>query len=301
VSLAEGILGAQLAALVAGFGFAAWSDLKDREVTDRLWQWLGLIGVALGAVAFGGGGLLPTALWLLVGGLALEHMFPWDDLLGERADRLADGIEAVAYAVVVAAVAIAVVRVGVGPSEVPWAVVALLASILLARGLFEAGVLYGGADAKALMIAGVLVPTFTAVAWPLGGTLAGVLGWVPFSLDLLTNAALVSLAIPLAIGLRNVARKEFHFPGGFSGYRIPVRELPERYVWLENPMRSNAADVETSEEDRQLRARLAQELTAKGVETVWVTPQIPFLVVMAVGAVLTLLAGNLVLDLVALA
>ncbi len=54
--------------------------------------------------------------------------------------------------------------------------------------------------------------------------------------------------------------------------------------------------TETAEEDRLERVRAAQELEAKGVERVWVTPQIPFLVLMAVGAVAALLAGNLVLD-----
>jgi prepilin signal peptidase PulO-like enzyme (type II secretory pathway) len=57
--------------------------------------------------------------------------------------------------------------------------------------------------------------------------------------------------------------------------------------------------AETSEDDRRERVKAAQELEASGVTRVWVTPQIPFLVLMAAGAVVALLAGNLVLDLLA--
>ncbi len=43
---------------------------------------------------------------------------------------------------------------------------------------------------------------------------------------------------------------------------------------------------------------IAQDLRSRGVSRVWVTPQIPFLVVMAVGLVAALLAGNVLFDLI---
>ena len=288
--------------LLVGFGYAAWADFREREVTDRLWQVLGVLGVALGAVVLASGGGLALGLWLLVGALGLEHMFPWDDLLHDESGRTADLAEGVVYAIVVLTVAIAAFEYGVGPAQVPVPVLALLATILFARGLFEAGVLYGGADAKALMIAGTLVPIYTMIVVPLPGSLTGVLNVLPFAFNVLLDAALLSLAIPIAIGLRNLARGEFRFPAGFTGYTMPVGELPDHYVWLENPMRSGnraSAQVETSEEDRKERARIARELSERGVERVWVTPQIPFLVLIAAGTVTALLAGNLILDLLA--
>jgi archaeal preflagellin peptidase FlaK len=304
VSLADGVVAGQVGALLVGFAIAAVSDLRTREVSDRLWQALGAIGLVLGTIALSPGGTVPVVLWIVVAGLAFEHMVSWDLLLGPDREGYADLIELVAYVVVIAVVATAAARVGVGSSGVPYAVIACLATILFSRGLFEVGVLYGGGDAKALMIAGVLVPTFASPLLVHLGALAAVTSVLPFSIDLLLDAAILSIGIPLAIAVRNLQRGTFRGLGGFTGFEIPVSELPRRFVWIRDPaygsVREQEGEIETSEDDRKRRVEIAKELRAKGVERVWVTPQIPFLLLMTLGAVLALLAGNLVLDLVAL-
>ena len=304
VGLAETALAAGVAALVLGFLYAAASDLRDREVSDRLWQLLGVVGLVLGAVAVSPGGLLPEALWVAVAALTLEHMFSWDERLGERGAVYADLIEFGAYLVVGLVVVLAVVRWGVGASAVPFAVVAVLATVIFARVLFEVGILYGGADAKALMIAGLLVPTFPAPLLMGNGGPLSVPSFLPFAIDLLMNAALLSVVVPVAVAVRNARDGRFEFPRGFTGYSIPVRELPRRFVWVRDPAypaaREEEAEIETSREDHALRVKIAEALSARGVDRVWVTPQIPFLVLMAAGAIAALLAGNLVVDLIAL-
>jgi preflagellin peptidase FlaK len=304
VGLEDGLLDVGVALLLAGFAYAAAADLKDREVSDRLWQVLGVAGLVLGAFATAPGGALPLGLWLAVAALTLEHMFAWDERLGGRVDRYADGIELAAYVAVIALVVVAAVRVGIGPSGVPLTVIAVLATVVLARVLFEAGVLYGGADAKALMIAGLLVPLFPNPWLGAPSTPISVTAVLPFSVDLLMNAALVSVLIPLALAVRNAGRGEFRFPRGFTGYSLPVSELPRRFVWVRDPAAGASEEdeeqVETSEEDRQRRVRIAAELSARGISRVWVTPQLPFLVLMAVGALTALLAGNLVIDILRL-
>jgi archaeal preflagellin peptidase FlaK len=285
--------------VLGGFAYAAFSDLRTREVTDRLWQVLGVLGLAIGTIAVSPGGPVPVISWLLVAGLTLEHMFPWDDLLAPDSERLADLIEGMVYAGVVLGIVVLGLHSGVGPSGVPLAAVALLATVLFARALFEVGVLYGGADAKALMIAGILLPIFSSPLLPQTASEAFLAGFLPYSVNLLVDAALISVVIPLGIAARNLGRGEFSFRRGFSEYTIPVRELPDRWVWLKNPMRSDAVEereAETSEDDRRLRTEAARRLEAAGVERVWVTPQIPFVVLMAAGAVAALLAGNLILD-----
>ncbi len=293
-----------VAVLLLGFAYAAASDLYEREVTDRLWQVLGAVGFALGVLVVAPGGVLPVVLWVLVGGLTLEHMFAWDDRLGEGVAAYADLFEVVAYLAVVLFVAIDALRVGLGPSGVPLPVVAVLATVVFARVLFEAGILYGGADAKALMIAGLLVPLFPSPGLGQPAALVPVTAVLPFSVDLLMNAALFSLAIPIGIGARNLARGQLRSIRGFTGYTIPVAELPHRYVWVKDPavppQREPEEPAETSSEDRERRAVLARDLEAQGVQQVWVTPQVPFLVLMAAGALAAVLAGNLVVDLIAL-
>ena len=304
VGLAEAALATGVAVLVLGFLYAAASDLRNREAPDRLWQLLGIVGFVVGAVAISPGGAVPLALWAAVGVLTLEHMFSWDERLGERGAVYADLIELGAYLAVGLVVGLAAVRWGVGASAVPYAVVAVFATVVFARVLFEVGILYGGADAKALMIAGLLVPTFPSPLLLGGGGALSVPSILPFAIDLLMNAALLSVIVPIAVAVRNVRHGEFEMPQGFAGYSIPVRELPKRFVWVRDPAypsaREEEAEVETSREDQALRVKIAGALTARGVNRVWVTPQIPFLVLMAAGAITALLAGNLVVDLIAL-
>ena len=286
--------------LVSGLVLASYQDLKDREVSDGVWQALGLVGAAVGVVALWGNPLA-VALWVLVSLWALEHLFAWDTPLERISERLPGWIEVAVYVGVFAAIIVCAVEFGVGGSGVPIAIIGVAGAILLARGLFEVGVLYGGADAKALMIAGLLIPIDAAPLWspPVASAL---LAYYPYAITVLIDAALFAIVVPIAIAVRNVSTHEFEFPRGFTGYTIPVDELPRRYVWIKDPMFSGNSDEDpepqTTEEDRALRQRQAEELTKKGVTRVWVTPQLPFILWILAGTVAALVAGNLLFDLI---
>jgi archaeal preflagellin peptidase FlaK len=296
------VLAVDVVLLVGGFAYAAWADWREREVSDLLWQLLGVVGFLVGFVAVVPGGALPTLLWFVVGVFVLQHLFAWDVRLGPRAEEYADIIELVFYVAVVAIVGIAIARAGIGANAVPIPVIAVLVSVLFARGLFEAGILYGGADAKALMIAGLLVPMFPHPWIAPPAPIAPVTVILPFAVNVLMNSALFSIAVPVAVAVRNVRAKEFRGLSGFVGYSIPVDELPYKFVWVRDPMfgpgREEEKSIETSEDDRRRRQEIAAELKAKGVARIWVTPQIPFLVVMAFGVLGALLAGNVLFDLI---
>jgi archaeal preflagellin peptidase FlaK len=302
VDLNQAILAAQVLLLLGGFAYAAVADWRVREVTDRLWQVLGIGGLVLGAILTASGGLVPLVLWLVVGALTLEHMFAWT--LGPRLEPYEDLVDLGIYLGAIVVVVGAAIRLGIGSTSVPYAVIAVLASVLFARGLFESGLLYGGADAKAIMIAGLLLPLFPAPLLLPASAGLSVTELFPFSVNVLMDAALLSVSIPVALALLNASRGELHGLKGFTGYTIPVRELPDRFVWVRNPMspeaRSEEDEIETSEQDRQRRERIARELSERGVDRVWVTPQVPYLVLTAFGALAALLAGNLAVDLIAL-
>jgi hypothetical protein len=287
-----------VAALLAGFALAAIADLRRREVPDRLWQGMGAVGLVAGAIVVSPGGFLPIVLWLVIAGLTLEHLAGWDLWFGARWEAHADLVELAAYVGAIALVAVVAARDGIGATGVPWGVVAMLAVVILARGLFELKVLYGAADAKALMIAALLVPVFPMPWLYAPATAATTLAYVPFPISLLTNAALFSVVVPIVLAVRNARRGEFSVPEGFMGYSLPVRELPQRFVWVKDPEvpETGEEDADTTEEDDRRRAELARTLRAKGIDRVWVTPQVPLVAVMALGALAALLAGNLLLD-----
>ncbi|TVT96146.1 A24 family peptidase [Haloferax volcanii] len=85
---------------------------------------------------------------------------------------------------------------------------------------------FGGADAKALMVFAILLPTFPSYTlagteFPLATTRLGV-----FSMTVLTNTVIVGLAYPLYLAARNLADGEFEFPISFVGRRVSVSLLP---------------------------------------------------------------------------
>jgi len=298
--LATYALAADLLLLVVGFLYASVTDFREREAPDGLWQVLGLGGFLIGFAVVVPDGAVPSALWALVGLFVIQHLFAWDVRLGEIGEKFADLLELGGYVAVVAIVGVAVVLLGIGPTAVPVPVIAVLVTVLLARGLFEAGVLYGGADAKALMIAGLLVPMFPNPLIPPPAAIAPVTALFPFGLTVLINSAVFSVVIPIGIAVRNLRAHEFHGVSGFLGYSIPVEELPQKFVWVRDPMfglgREEELSIETSEDDRRRRVEIAKELRSRGVARVWVTPQIPFLVLMTCGVVASLLVGNVLFD-----
>ena len=289
--------------LLVGLVVAAVLDARTREVPDGLWQLLGLLGAIGGAVVIAPAGPLALGFWILVVALALEHMLSWD--AGERGfiSEWADAIELVAYVGVSIVVGLGAFRFGLGGTGVPVVVVAVLATVIVTRLLFEAGVLYGGADAKALIIAGVLVPLFPVPWLGLPANALLFTSFVPYAIDLLMDAAVLSAVIPIAVAVRNLRRGEFSVRTGFTTYTIPVEELPRRYVWVRDPARPTTPEeedaIETSEEDGAWRTRVADELKARGVTRVRVGPQLPFIVLMAGGALGALLLGNWIIDLLA--
>ncbi|MCI4327446.1 MAG: prepilin peptidase [Thermoplasmata archaeon] len=286
---------AAIGVLIVGFLVAAAVDLRTREVDDRIWLALGLLGGALQAIVLAPDGVVPVAVWAVVVAFVVQHLVPWDDALVEAHPSWPGAIEIAAYIAVGALLAVVSWRDGIGGSGLPTAAIAAYATVLIARALFEANLLYGGADAKAIMVAGAVVPFDTMVVMAPHAAL-GILAFYPFAVTVLMNGAVAAVAIPLALFARNARHGDWNGARTFTGYPLAVDQLPERFVWVTDPTFHRDDDVETADDDRRLRERIRDELKAKGVAAVWVTPQIPFVVLLAVGVVLGVVFGNLLAD-----
>lgn len=283
--------------LLSVFGVASYFDWKVREVRDELW----LVGGVLGGVLL----LLESLPWSLtvleLDALLLlfviQHFIPWD----ARMERWPLAVPVLEGSLYVGMILAAIWAYLYADPQPPVGFFAGVAAVVIARALFESGVLYGGADAKALMVAGIMLPVIPQPWFPnLPATLQNPwLAEIPFAFTMLVDGALISLAVPLAIVAYNLSKGEHRFPHMFHMYVIPTEELPRRYVWLKDPAPEPHPREETTEEDNELRAGQARELLEKGVKEVWVTPQIPFLIPLALGAIVGLFFGDVLLWLIA--
>lgn len=295
------IAGGLAALLLAGLAAASVQDWRRREVDDSVWQILALLGAATGWSALGTTSPVALAFWAVGAFFVLEHLLPWDVPIERLHPDLPGWIEMASYAAVLLLLGVGIATYGIGPTSVPVAVIAVVAAVLLARLLFELNILYGGADAKALMVAALLVPLFPTPLLSIPEAARSLLAVYPFAFNLLMNGALLAGAIPIALALRNLKNGTFDLRRGFTSYPLAVERLHEEFVWVRDARVDPVEeDLETSEEDRDLRIRLQAELRVRGLTEVWVTPQLPFLLPLLVGAATAILYGNLLFDLAAL-
>lgn len=294
------LLGAGALTLLGTLTYAAVRDWREREVGEEVWLAGGLVGAAIGAIALAPDGALALGLWLLVALFVVQHLLPWDAWVERYSDDLPGYLELAMYLGVGVVIAAVGFSRGVDDAGLPVAVLGVFVTVLAGRALFEARLLYGGADAKAVIVAGLILPLDASPIAHLPDSATGLLSFYPFSLTLLIDGALFGLAVPIGLLVRNLSRGTFEFPRGFTGYLLPVTELPDRFVWLRDPtFAREEEEVDTTEEDVALRRRQAAELSARGVREVWVTPQVPYVVLLAAGAFAGVLAGNLLFDLLA--
>ncbi|TQQ83818.1 A24 family peptidase [Halonotius terrestris] len=88
---------------------------------------------------------------------------------------------------------------------------------------------FGAADAKAMIVLSILLPTFPSytlggLELPLVDTALGV-----FSLTILTNAVLLAVVVPVALGVRNAAGGRVEPLAMFLARPVRIDSLPDRH------------------------------------------------------------------------
>lgn len=144
--------------------------------------------------------------------------------------------------------------------------------------------LFGGADAKALMVLAFLAP------WPSPSPAS-----VQPAIDALANGSFLMLGVPVASALVNLAQAQVAFPAMLLGRTMPIERARAAHVW---PMQVVRADGSLGWRFWQ-RAGLESldaeydALAAAGLDRVWVTAKVPFLVPLAIGLAVSWTWGNL--------
>jgi len=297
--------------LAIGAGFllaAAASDLRTRRVRDPLWVLLGSLGVGIAALELAYRDE-PGAAWCLLGsGAILFYMvFYGKPLLDE------DGIHLRPIRITGFALASGLFLLGFGlmgstpPSTRPslTELASMPIMVVLYQVFYRIRILHGGADAKGLIALTLLVPRYPEAApFPLVAPDPRIQSIVqtafPYSLVIWVDAAIVSLAIPLALLAYNAARGDLHLPQALLGYRAHVHPFP-RHVW---PMERITPEGEHvlvlfPRRGADIDSEVGRLRTA-GIERVWVQPKIPFMVPLLAGFLIAFLVGNLLFALLGL-
>lgn len=147
--------------------------------------------------------------------------------------------------------------------------------------------LFGGADAKALMVLAFLAP------WPNPDAPAS----IQPALDALANGSLLMLGVPLASLLLNLLRGDLALPAMLLGWRQPLARARAAHVWPLQRVRGDGTVGWVFWRRASLDSLDAEydALEAAGVRKVWVTAKVPFLVPLALGLAVAWFRGNLLL------
>src|SRR2546430_5837735 len=264
---------------------AAVADVQTRRVPDPVWIGLGSIGLVVLAGEFVQN-QIETDAWALLGSAAIVFfaIFYGSPLFEEdgfhaRPLRLLLFIVAAALFVYPAAVHSAS---GASLSQGLLELYSMPAMVIVYQAFYRARILHGGADAKALIALGLLVPTYPDMApFPLM-TLDPLVEtfWritFPFSLVVWVDAAVLFLAVPLCLLLWNAARADLAFPQALLGYRARLDSFPP-HAWLMEKINARGEHVLVLFPKRGgNRTQDLDRFPAGGIDLALDTPPIPFL------------------------
>lgn len=154
--------------------------------------------------------------------------------------------------------------------------------------LFQLRLIFGGADAKALMAIAILVPLEPDfLQFPIwSGSL------MPSSWYIFSNSVIIFLLFPISLLIYNITKRNLSFPFCLLGYKMSVKKAREKYVWpLEKVVDGNRKFVYMPKEfdiEKEL-----EEFENQNIKDIWVTPKIPFMIPLLAGFIIAFIFGDI--------
>ena len=295
----------RISVLLLCFAGAAWLDHKTRRVSNEWWFGWAKPAIFLLSMEL----IILNANWMIWMTASSAVAFASTALIGRpdirdiRAGSVLDIIVSVWY--FVSGVGLVMGAIAYGPmlidyydisNPIPeqietallWARMAVIILVLL---VFEMAwrfrLLHGGADAKAMMLAALLIPSWSHANFPLIAAESDQIA-LPPAIGLFVWAGLAFLALPLINLVRNFISGDI-LPLSMSWHasKMPLNQIPKKHVWLleevidkpdgtrgivrkMRPVRGSRAETELE--------TVLDELECEGIMRAWVTAKHPFLV-----------------------
>jgi len=159
--------------------------------------------------------------------------------------------------------------------------------IVIVYVFFQLRLIFGGADAKAIMAIAILVPF-----QPLFFGFPLYYSPMPFSWVIFSNSIVIFLFVPISLFVYNLTQKNIRFPHCFLGYKMPLQQAKEKFVWpLEHIVDGHKqfSYVPHAFESDEIY----QDFEKIGLKNIWVTPKIPFMIPLLFGFICSFIIGDL--------
>ena len=166
--------------------------------------------------------------------------------------------------------------------------------IFLMYVFFQMRLIFGGADAKAMMALAILVPLEPSIfEFPLLSS------FMPFSWVILSNSVLLFLLIPVSLLIYNIARRNIEFPYCLLGYKLSVEKAKERFVWPLEKIVDGKRKFSYMPKEFDVEDDL-ETFEKNGIMEIWVTPKIPFMIPLLAGFLCSFILGDILFHLMSL-
>jgi len=159
--------------------------------------------------------------------------------------------------------------------------------------LFQMRLIFGGADAKALMAIAILTP-FQPIIENLPFYKGSVM---PFSWTIFSNSIIIFLFVPLSLLFFNIAKRNIKFPYVLLGYKMSVEKAKEKFVWPLEKLVDGKRKFMYMPKDFDVDEEL-EEFEKNGIKEIWVTPKIPFMIPLLGGLICSFVIGDILFYLI---
>jgi len=220
----------------------------------------------------------------LLAGISILFYASYTDIKTRRASNMLWVIMGI-----IGAILLAVQYVTVG-FENPYYLLFIPIMIGLMFALFQLRLIFGGADAKALMALAILVPIKPEILqFPLfeGAVISMPGSWIIFS-----NSILLFLLIPVSLLIVNLLKRNIEFPYCVLGYKMSVEKAKHTFVWPLEKIKDGERKFSYMPKEFDIEKELLA-FEKHNITEIWVTPKVPFMIPLLAGFIATFVLGDI--------